>query len=78
VPTVLLVNGYRFFFYSNEGHEPAHIHVEKGGELAKFSLEPSSTAWHQGFTQAQLKAIRKLIDTYRERFIEAWNDYFGT
>lgn len=30
MPTVLRVDGYRFFFYSNEGNEPPHIHVESG------------------------------------------------
>lgn len=24
MPTVLRINGYRFFFYSNENNEPAH------------------------------------------------------
>ncbi|MBC7467314.1 MAG: DUF4160 domain-containing protein [Bdellovibrio sp.] len=27
MPTILRKNGFRFFFYSNEGEEPAHIHV---------------------------------------------------
>jgi hypothetical protein len=39
VPTVLRWNGYRFFFFSNEGAEPPHIHVDKGGATAKFWLE---------------------------------------
>jgi hypothetical protein len=26
MPTVLLLNGFRFFFYSNENNEPVHIH----------------------------------------------------
>jgi Domain of unknown function (DUF4160) len=30
MPTILRINGYRFFFYSNENDEPAHVHVEKG------------------------------------------------
>ena len=30
MPTILLVMGWRFFFFANEGHEPMHIHVEKG------------------------------------------------
>jgi hypothetical protein len=30
MPTILLVNGFRFFFYSNESNEPTHIHVIKG------------------------------------------------
>lgn len=30
MPTVLYFYGWRFFFYSNEGNEPIHIHAEKG------------------------------------------------
>ncbi|MGD9554716.1 MAG: DUF4160 domain-containing protein [Arcobacteraceae bacterium] len=29
MPTVLRVEGFRFFFFSDE-HLPLHIHVEKG------------------------------------------------
>src|ERR1043165_864320 len=39
MPTVLRVSGFRFFFYSLEGSEPAHIHVEHGDNTAKFWLE---------------------------------------
>lgn len=38
MPTVLRVAGYRFFFFSNERQEPAHIHVERGECHAKFWL----------------------------------------
>jgi Domain of unknown function (DUF4160) len=31
MPTILFMNGWRLFFYSNEGDEPVHIHAEKGG-----------------------------------------------
>ena len=42
MPVVFRHNGYRFFFYSNEGipREPLHIHVRKGGAVAKFWLAP--------------------------------------
>ena len=30
MPTVLYIRGWRFFFYSDEGNEPIHIHVQKG------------------------------------------------
>ena len=32
MPTILRLEGYRFFFYSNEGspREPPHVHVERG------------------------------------------------
>ncbi len=36
MPTVLRVKGFRFFFYSNEGMEPLHTHVAKGGGAAKY------------------------------------------
>jgi hypothetical protein len=36
VPTILRAQGYRFFFFSNEGDEPPHIHVERAECAAKF------------------------------------------
>ncbi len=37
MPTVLRWKAYKFFFFSNEGDptEPLHIHVRKGGNVAK-------------------------------------------
>ncbi len=29
MPTVFRSGPYRFFFYSNEGSEPPHIHVQR-------------------------------------------------
>ena len=29
MPTVLLILGWRLFFYANEGNEPMHIHCKK-------------------------------------------------
>ena len=40
MPTVEKFKGYRFFFFSNEGHEPPHIHVESAEKYGKFWLEP--------------------------------------
>jgi len=44
LPVILRINGYRFFFYSNEGDplEPAHVHVSKAGSEAKIWLEPEA------------------------------------
>ena len=39
MPTVMTVSGFRFFFYSMEGSEPAHIHVERDQSTAKFWLD---------------------------------------
>lgn len=40
MPTVLKIGAWRFFFYSLENDEPAHIHVEQGSASAKFWLDP--------------------------------------
>jgi hypothetical protein len=42
MPTLWVEDGFRFFFYSNEGspREPVHVHVEEGGTEAKFWLRP--------------------------------------
>ena len=38
MPKVFEINGFKFFFFSNEGNplEPCHIHVRKSGCLAKL------------------------------------------
>ena len=44
MPTVLVLNGFRFFFFSGEGGEPPHIHVEHGDRVAKYWLKPVQLA----------------------------------
>jgi hypothetical protein len=58
MPTILRMNGFRFFFYSNENDEPAHVHVEKGDAEGKIWLEPNLTAaYFRGFSSAEQKAF---------------------
>ena len=38
MPTLLLQDGFKFFFYANE-HLPKHIHVTKSENLCKINLE---------------------------------------
>jgi hypothetical protein len=44
MPTVLRWGPYRAFFYSNEGGEPAHVHVRAGDKEAKFWLHDLTVA----------------------------------
>jgi hypothetical protein len=37
MPTLLLQDDLKFFFYANE-HEPKHVHVSKGDDYAKIEL----------------------------------------
>lgn len=77
VPALLRVRGYRFFFYSMESREPAHIHVAHAGRYAKFWLEPVSLANARGFRGHELTEIQEIVVEHRELFWERWNEYFG-
>jgi hypothetical protein len=50
MPTVLRWNGYRFYFFSNEGAEPPHIHIDKAGSTAKYWLQPVALARNVGYS----------------------------
>ncbi|MGE3710725.1 MAG: DUF4160 domain-containing protein [Hyphomicrobiaceae bacterium] len=71
------IGPYRFFFYSNERGEPAHIHVCRDRALAKFWLEPIALAKSKYFSAHELNAILQHIEDNSELMLEAWNDYRG-
>jgi hypothetical protein len=78
MPTALIENGFRFFFYSNEGDEPAHMHIEKGGAIGKIWLEPIVTiAYTQGFTTTELRQIMEIISENHVTLKQKWNEYFS-
>lgn len=59
MPMVLRWNGYRFYFFSNEGFEPPHIHIDKGGNSLKFRLDPVSMAGNIGFPERELRILEE-------------------
>lgn len=77
MPTVLILKGYRFFFFSLDRVEPVHIHVEKGDSYAKFWLTPISLARSKGFRQHELTEIRKIVERKHKLFLEKWNEHFS-
>lgn len=78
MPTVLTVNGFRFFFYSNEGTEPPHIHVEKGDATGKWWLSDLSLSNQDDFTKADLRKIQELLVEHQKEFLDAWENHFGS
>jgi hypothetical protein len=50
MPTIAQVGPYRVFFYSNEGHEPPHVHIERDDSVAKFWLAPVDIANNKELT----------------------------
>lgn len=77
MPTVLRVGPYRFFFYSGDGSEPPHIHVERDDQIAKFWLTPVRLSDSGGFRRGELRNIEQLVNEHHAHLREAWNDYFA-
>ena len=77
MPTLLRIQGYRFFFFSMEGNEPPHIHVTSAGRYAKFWLQPVSVADVRGFRDHEMTKIRRIAEENASLFLEKWHEYFG-
>lgn len=78
MPTILFIDGYRFFFYSNEGDEPIHINVEKAENSGKIWLEPSvNIVYMHGFTNKEIKKIEQIIKDNLVTLVKKWDEYFG-
>ena len=77
MPTVLRIGRYQFFFFSNEGRDPPHIHVRAAGDEAKFWLDPVSLAANYGFNGRELNQVRRLVQQHHDQLLEAWHDNLG-
>ena len=77
MPTILRIDKYRFFFFSNEGVEPVHVHVESAGQYAKFWLQPVALASSVGYNAKELTRLRKIAEEHSALFVEKWNEYFS-
>ena len=75
--------GYAFYFWANEGSEPIHIHVSKGGQIpnaTKFWITSEGAELannNSKISDRELRQIRKYILMNRERIIAQWISVFG-
>ncbi len=77
MPTVFRWNGYRFYFFSNEGQEPPHVHIDKSGCTAKFWLGDVRLERNVGFSNRQIAALSAKIVEEQSQLLEAWHAHFG-
>ena len=77
MPTVFRSGPYRFFFFSNEGFEPVHVHVEGSGGYAKLWMDPVRFAEAHGLNSRQLSHIRQVVREHRNEIVEAWHAHFA-
>lgn len=76
MPTIF-IGGYKFRFYATDEHEPPHIHVLRGGSVAKIWLTDVTVEYNRGYNQRELNRIVELTRAHKARLLEAWNDYFS-
>ncbi|MCG9873278.1 MAG: DUF4160 domain-containing protein [Leptospiraceae bacterium] len=80
MPKVFEKDGYKFFFFSNEGNplEPLHIHIRKGEKLSKFWLKPNiNLESNYGFNSKELNWIEDVIEQNLSLIEGKWNDFFS-
>ncbi len=76
MPVVLRIAGFVFFFYSNEGTEPPHVHVRKGEAEAKYWLSPLRLSSSRNMKKGQKQQLEKLVREHRDALLKKWQKYY--
>ena len=77
MPTIYRYKGFRFHFYSNEGHEPPHVHIRRAEDTCKFWRLPVELAYNVGMSTPELGELAEIVREHAEEFVEKWHEYFG-
>lgn len=76
MPTVLRIGSFRFHFFSDEGQEPAHIHIRTPEGECKFWLEPAvCLARNRGVRPHDLRQIEQLGFEHYDLLRKAFHEY---
>ncbi len=76
MPTVLRSGPYRLFFYSADGAEPPHVHVERDDRTAKFWLRPVRLQSSGGFSRVEIARIQTIVVENLETLSRCWDEFF--
>lgn len=77
MPEIFRAEGYVFFFYSNEGDEPMHVHVRRAGGYAKFWVEPLLLDYAEGLKVQELARAEDLIQGHLDEIRRKWHENIG-
>ena len=76
MPTILLILGWRFYFYSNERNEPIHVHCSKADAEAKYWLDVEAyeiaEAYAYGMSPADRRMVRSIIFQHFDYIVSEW------
>ena len=79
MPTVLMILGWRFYFYANERSEPIHVHCQKGDAEGKYWLDSDGfeaiEAHAFNMTAADRRNVRRIIFDHFDYLTTAWNEF---
>ncbi len=79
MPTILMIFGWRLFFYANEGNEPIHVHAKKGGRECKYWIDPEKfdikEAYSYGMSPKDKREIRKIVFHHFELIEQHWLEF---
>ena len=75
MPTLLLQDGFKFFFYANE-HEPKHIHVENANGFVKIELTALRVV-NNHMRPKDLKKALSIVQANKNNFERKWDVYFS-
>ena len=76
MPTAMKLGSYRFHFYSDEGREPVHIHVETPDGECKFWLDPIRLAGNKGISPEVIRKIERIVFEYSTFLEEKYYEHF--
>lgn len=75
MPTIFILFGLRFMFYSDD-HEPVHVHITNGGREAKYNVQPVKMVYNHGFKKHELSLIESLVEENVDVIIDRWQEFF--
>ncbi len=79
MPTILLIRGWRLFFYANERNEPPHVHARKGDAECKYFLQVDDfdieEAYAYNMSPADGRAIRKVIFEHFDYIVSEYETF---
>ncbi len=79
MPTVLFINGWRFFFFADEGNEPVHIHVEKAEKSCKFFIDAEkfdlNKKYSKNMNNSDLKQVKEIIFSNFNYIVDQWEKF---
>ena len=77
MPTLFTIEGFRFFFYSND-HAPVHVHVQHGSGEAAFEIgNEVELRESAGMKIQELRRAEEIVQAHRNEIVEKWHEVFG-